>query len=126
MRYLPNQTAVTNFSMATTRSVPDGNNGYKDETTWWRVTVWGKQAESANQYLSKGKKVLVEGVITPDPNTGNPRTFTRRDGSIGASFEIKADVLKFLSGNDSAAGRSTTPASQDVGGGIEDVDEIPF
>ena len=62
MRYMPDGTAVTNFSLATNRRWTDGRSGEtRDETTWIRVSVWRKQAESVNQYLSKGSKVLVEG-----------------------------------------------------------------
>ncbi len=60
------------------------------ETIWFRVSVWGKQAESSNQYLKKGSKVLVEGRLTPDPATGGPRIWTRQDGTPAASFEVTA------------------------------------
>ncbi len=83
MRYMPDGTAVTNFSVATTRKWTSADGQPKEETTWVRVEVWRKQAENANQYLSKGSKVLVEGRIKPDPNTGGPRIYTRQDGSAG-------------------------------------------
>ena len=74
MRYMPDGTAVTSFSVATSRRWTDRQSGQPvDETTWFRVTVWGRQGETANQYLSKGSKVLVEGRIKPDTNTGSPR-----------------------------------------------------
>ena len=60
------------------------------ETTCFRVSVWGKQAESCNTYLQKGSSVLVEGELRPDKETGNPRTYTRNDGSTGASYEVTA------------------------------------
>lgn len=101
MRYMPDGTAVTNFSMASNRRWTDGATGQpRDETTWFRVSVWRKQAETVNQYLSKGSKVLVEGRLRPDPASGGPRTYTRQDGTVGASFEITADTVRFLSGRD--------------------------
>ena len=126
MRYMPDGTAVTNFSVATNRRWTDQASGQpRDETTWFRVSVWGKQGESANQYLTRGSKVLVEGRIRPDPATGGPRTFTRQDGTIGASFEINADLVRFLSGrddvgmvSDEGGNYSTAPAQEE--------DEIPF
>ncbi len=127
MRYMPDGTAVTNFSVATNRRWTDGASGEpREETTWFRVSVWGKQAETANQYLNRGSKVLVEGRIKPDPATGGPRTFTRQDGTVGASFEITAEGVRFLSGRDEAPGYvsdggdnySTAPAQEE--------DEIPF
>ena len=118
MRYLPNGTAVTSFSVATSRRAGD-----KDETTWFRVTVWDKQAETCNQYLAKGRKVLVEGRLVPDPVTGSPKTFTRKDGTAGASFEVSAENVKFLSGRDE--GGNDAVAIVAAGGTVED-DDIPF
>ena len=128
MRYMPDGTAVTNFSVATNRRWTDGASGQpRDETTWFRVSVWRKQAETANQYLSRGSKVLVEGRIKPDPATGGPRTFTRQDGSVGASFEITADVIRFLSGRDEAG---YAPEGGDAGyaaaAPAQEEDDIPF
>ena len=91
-RFTPDGTPVTTFSVATSRKF-----GEKDETTWFRVTVWNKQAESCNQYLHKGSKVLVEGRLRPD-ESGNPRVFERKDGSSGASFEVTAESVRFLDG----------------------------
>jgi len=66
MRYSPNGSAVTSFSLASNRTYK-GNDGQQvKETTWFRITVWGNQAESCNQYLKKGSKVLVEGRLTSD------------------------------------------------------------
>ena len=122
MRYLPSGTAVTNFSVATSRRWNDPQTGKPvDETTWFRVSVWGKQAEVANQYLAKGRKVLVEGTLTPDGQTGGPRTFAKRDGTAGASFEIRAENVKFLSGREEGTGG----AMAESGAPVED-DDIPF
>src|SRR3972149_6738715 len=97
MRYTPSGQAVTSFSVATSRQYT-GQNGQKvKETIWYRVSAWGKQAETCNQYLRKGSKVLVEGRLTPDPSTGGPRVFTRQDGTTGASFEITASNVRFMS-----------------------------
>ncbi len=120
MRYMPDGTAVTNFSVATSRRWTDKKSGeLVEETTWFRVSVWGKQAETSNQYLAKGSKVLIDGRLRPDPQTGSPRTFTRQDGSVGASFEITADVVRFLSPRDE---NGNVPA----GGAGQEEDEIPF
>jgi len=94
MRYLPSGQAVTNFSLATNRKYTS-NDQKVEETTWFRVSVWGNQAESVNQYLQKGSKVLVEGRLQPGDD-GNPRIFTRNDGTPGASFEINAQRVLFL------------------------------
>lgn len=96
MRYTPSGQAVTNFSVASNRSYT-GSDGQKvDETTWFRITTWGKQAETCNQYLNKGSKVLVEGRLTPDEN-GGPRIWEGNDGPR-ASYEVTAATVRFLSG----------------------------
>src|SRR5574338_317278 len=100
MRYTPSGQPVTSFSVASNRSYT-GSDGQKvDETTWFRVTAWGKQAETCNEFLRKGSKVLVEGRLTPDPDTGGPRIFNRQDGSAGASYEVNASTVRFLSGKE--------------------------
>ena len=91
MKYTPDGKAVTTFSVAASNR--------KDETTWFRVSVWGNQAESCNQYLHKGSKVLVDGRLDPDKNTGAPKVFQKKDGSWGSSFDVYADTVRFL--NDS-------------------------
>jgi len=97
MRFTPNGQAVTNMSVASSRSYTGSEGNKIDETTWFKVSVWGKQAESCNTYLKKGSKVLVEGRLQPDPS-GNPRTWEGSDGVTHASFEVTAGVVKFLSG----------------------------
>jgi single-strand DNA-binding protein len=91
-RFTPSGDPVTTFSVATSRKY-----GERDETTWFRVSVWGKQAEACSQYLHKGSKVLVDGRLRPD-ESGNPRVFERKDGSSGASFEVTAESVRFLDG----------------------------
>lgn len=126
MRYMPDGTPVTSFSIATNRRWNDSRTGQQqDETAWFRVSVWRKQAETANQYLSKGSKVLVEGRLKVDAQTGGPSLFTRQDGTVGASFEIVADTVRFLSGRDDGGSYS----GGDDGGAAapaHEEDEIPF
>lgn len=100
MRFTPSGQAVTSFSVSTTRQYNDSSGQQVKETVWFRVSAWGKQAEICNQYLKKGSKVLVEGRLTPDKATGNPRIYQKGDGSSGASFEVTAATVRFLSKND--------------------------
>ncbi len=123
MRYTPSGQAVTNFSVATNRVYTNSNGEKVKETTWFRVSVWGKQAENVNQYLRKGSRVLVEGRLIPDPQSGGPRIWTDQNGNPRASFEVNALTVRFLSSRaeDQAAaaglGTDLPPA---------DEDEIPF
>jgi single-strand DNA-binding protein len=124
MRYTPSGQAVTNFSVATNRRWTNSDSSPGEETCWWRVTAWGKLAETCNQYLSKGRQVLVEGRMNPDQETGGPRLWVGQDGQARASFELTAITVQFLGGRDSMA-----PAADDEGlvepAGMTE-DEIPF
>ena len=89
MRYTPNGKAVTSFRMATNYrySGPDGER--REETEWFRVSVWGKQAESCNQFLSKGRRVYVEGRL-------HSRSWEGQDGQMRTSLEVSANRVIFL------------------------------
>ena len=78
-----------------------------EETTWFRVSVWGKQAESVNQYLAKGRQVLVEGRLIPDRDTGGPRIWTGEDGQPRANYELRAISVQFLGGSSSTQAQNT-------------------
>ena len=124
MRYTPSGQAVTSFSVATNRQYTTGNGEQVKETVWFRVTTWGKQAEVCNTYVKKGMKVLVEGRLTPDKNTGGPRVYEKKEGGFGASFEVTAGTVRFLS-NRGEGGESP------MAGGMEHAempaeDDIPF
>lgn len=131
MRYTPQGDAVTSFNVATNRRWTGGDGQPAEETTWFRVSAWGKQAESCNQYLSKGRQVLVEGRLTPDRETGGPRIWESNDGDKRASYEIRALTVQFLggtggggnSGGSSNATYENKPRSQPDA--IAE-DEIPF
>lgn len=131
MRYTPSGQPVTTFSVATNRQHNAENGvGPVKETTWFRVTAWGKQAEICNEFLHKGSKVLVEGRLTPDPDTGGPRIFNRQDGSAGASYEVNASTVRFLSGKENGevdvqVHGSTVSGSYSAGSSTPD-DDIPF
>ena len=95
MRYTPSGTAVTNFNVAVNRKYKLGDGTEKEETTWIRVSAFGKLAEITNQYLEKGRQVFIDGKLSPDDN-GNPRIWEGSDGQSRASFEVRADTVKFL------------------------------
>jgi single-strand DNA-binding protein len=122
MRYTPGGQAVTNISVATNRRYTDSSGESRDETVWFRVAVWGKQAENVNQYLKKGRSVLVEGRLTGDEN-GNPRIWNAQDGTPRASYEVTAQTVTFLGGRDD---RDSTPDEGGSAAGPPADDDIPF
>jgi len=97
MRYIPSGQAVTSFSVATNRQYTNNSGESVKETVWFRVSAWGKLAETCHAYVKKGSKVLVEGRLTPDPATGGPRTWKGQDGEAHASYELTASTVRFLS-----------------------------
>lgn len=126
MRYTPSGQAVTNFSIAVNESYTNSNGEKIKKTVWFRITTWGKQAENCNQYLKKGKMVLVEGRMTADPTTGGPRIWSKQDGTAASSFEISAINVSFLSSRGEGEGGPIAG-----GGGMEMAelppeDDIPF
>lgn len=128
MRYTPNGTAVTQLSVATSRKWTDASGQLKEETAWFRVSVFGKQAETCNQYLAKGRKVLIEGDLVVDEKTGGPRVYQRKDGTYGASFEVRATTVRFLSpkgeGSDNGNPSGVSPIATE--GGSMSEEELPF
>jgi len=113
MRFTPDGTPVTTFNIATTRKWTNAEGQPQEKTTWFRVTVWRKLAETCNQYLTKGRLVLVEGDIDlstwSDKTTNEPR----------AMLELRARNVRFLGGR----GEKVEGAEEPVSEGEE---EIPF
>lgn len=138
MRYTLAGTAVTNLSVASTSKInksktpecPDGwKDGYQgknwEQTIFWRVSVWGAQAEAANQYLTKGRQVYIEGALNGEGTDGilNPRVWTGKDGEPRANFEITARNIKFLGGGSNGGGSS---APSDPPADYVEENDIPF
>jgi len=128
MRYTPSGQAVTNFSVASNRQYTNSNGEKIKETVWFRVSAWGRQAETVNQFLKTGSQVLVDGRMTPDKTTGGPRIWNRQDGTPATSYEITAERVVFLSGRGDGAGASGdnfqgAPAEPE---GMGTEEEIPF
>lgn len=115
-KYLPSGDFVCNFSVATSEKWKDKEGNPNELTTWFRVAAYGKLGENCNQYLAKGSKVNVFGKMSPDPKTGNPKIFQKSDGSQGASYELRANEVEFLSPKGEGGQAQSAP----------DETEIPF
>lgn len=120
MRYTANDYAVTNLSVAANRRYTKKDGTQVDETTWYRVSVWGKQAEACTKYLVKGNLVLVEGRLIPN-ESGNPKIWHSNSGEARASFDVNATNVKFLTPKNN--GSSGSP--QQVKEPVSEAD-IPF
>ena len=113
MRYTPTGRPVTTLNVATNRRWTDAEGQSQEETTWFRVVVWGKQAESCNQYLSKGRQVLVEGRI----RTGQ---YEDKSGQTRYTWELVASNVRFL------GGRGEVAEGPPPGVPAQGEEEIPF
>ncbi|MBD3422329.1 MAG: single-stranded DNA-binding protein [Chitinivibrionales bacterium] len=102
LKYTPGGQAVTTFPIATTERWNDKSGQRQEKTEWHNIVVWGKMAETANQYLSKGRPVYIEGRIST-------RSWDDRDGNKRYRTEIVAQSFQFL-GSSSGAGRNDAPA----------------
>ena len=122
MKYTPSGQAVAVFSVATSRTYTGKDGNQAKETNWFRISTWGKTAEACNQYLKKGSKVLIEGRLVPDKETGAPRMWKKQDGSFGTSFEVTASTVRFLDSR--SAGEPHEVVQADTSAQSED--EFPF
>lgn len=119
MRYTPDGTPVTSFSVATSRRWTDASGQSQERTVWFRVTAWRRLAEICNQYLSKGRQVFVEGTVS------EPKPYQGRDGEWRASLEITARNVQFLGGRGDVSAE-TPKADQTAEAPPVDEEEIPF
>lgn len=91
LRYTPQGSAVCSFSMATNEKRRDKAGEMQDVTTWFRVTLWNKQAENASKYLTKGSPVYIEGRLRLEE-------WTDRDGNNRYTLEVQGSEMHFLGG----------------------------
>ncbi len=135
LRYTPQGSAVCSFSIATNEKKRDKAGDLQDITTWFRVTLWNKQAENASKYLTKGSPVYIEGRLRIEE-------WTDRDGNNRYTLEVQGTDMQFISsggrsqddmsdepGENSFAApessRQNAPSSAAPSGGGSD-DDIPF
>lgn len=138
MRYTPGGQAVATLNLATTDVWNDKSGQKQEKTEWHRIVVWGKTAEALNEYLVKGKQIVVEGKL-------QTRQWDDKDGNKRYTTEIRADRITLLGGGGQGQGggaRRERPArggnemeneppadpndDRDAGGGDIADDDIPF
>lgn len=113
--------SVSTFSIATTETWNDKQGQRQEKTEWHRIVLWGKQADSLQEYLVKGKQVYVEGRL-------QTRKWEDRDGATKYTTEIKADRITLLGGGAQRRARDEEQTQEYVGtaeGQMVD-DDIPF
>lgn len=115
LRYLQSGTAVCDFSVAVSESWNDQQSGEKKQkTTWFKVSAWGKLAEVCNQYIQKGKMVMVVGTV-------EARAYLDKNNQPASSLDLRARDVRFLGGRGDGEA-----VGGDDGNRNDDNVEIPF
>jgi single-strand DNA-binding protein len=135
MRYTPSGQAVTQFTVATNRNYRDAQGEWQSETEWFRVVVWGQQAERTAERLRKGHKVYVEGRIQTrqwEDQTGNKRYTTELIANQVSSLERRDrdEDAPFPDDRPTGGERPDTGGPAQTrpqgAGGEDDFDDLPF
>lgn len=124
LRYLQSGTAVCSFSVAVNEYWNDrATNERREKTTWYRVSAWGSLGETCNNYLSKGRQVMIVGTV-------EARGYTNNAGEAAASLELRAREVKFLSdgggGGGGQRGGDYNQQDEDFAPPPRDMNDIPF
>jgi single-strand DNA-binding protein len=116
MRFTPNGTAVTQFTVAVNRRSRNSNSGGEDETDWYRIVCFGRQAELADQMVRKGMRIYVDGRL-------QIRQYTTNEGENRTSVEIVANDFVLLTPRDEAQQMGERGGQ---GPSDEEFDDLPF
>jgi len=127
VRFTPGGRAVARFPVATSEVWSDQEGQRQERTEWHNVVVWGKQAETCGQYLSKGRQVFLEGSI-------RSRQYDDKDGNKRYITEVIAQRVQFLGGRGGEGGARGGGGGGGGGGGsaeappppLPEDDDIPF
>ncbi len=115
LRYTQNGVAVCDFSVAVNK-VTNVNGEKREKVTWFKVTAWRQLAELVNQYVQKGRQVMVVGEVSVS-------AYTDKSGQPAATLELTANEVRFLGGRDGGGeGRGNFEDFAPPG----QVDDIPF
>lgn len=119
MRYTAGGVPVTSFRLASGRTYTTSDGERREETEWFTVVAWRQLAEQVNQYLTKGRRVFVEGRI-------QLRTWQGQDGQNRFANEIVADRVLFLDGTGQAQSSNSWEEVSSPVGSDEGEDDLPW
>ena len=120
VRYTPGGAPVASFSIATTENWTSKDGEKHEQTEWHRIVLWGKQAETLQPYLVKGKQIYLEGKL-------RTRQWDDKDGNKRYTTEVIGDRVVLLGGGSGGGSRASAGADRQVS--EPDVlvdDDIPF
>ena len=117
LRYTPSGQAVATFSLATNERYKDKDGQLVDRTEWHNIVVWGTQAETAKEYLKKGRQIFVDGRIAY-------RTYDDREGNKRYITEVVAQRIQFLGRREEVP--ETVPAEPEMDAPTSEEENLPF
>jgi len=117
LRYTPSGQAVATFSLATNDRYKDKDGQMVERAEWHNIVVWGKQAETAKEYLKKGRQIFVEGRIAY-------RTYDDREGNKRYITEVVAQRLQFLGRREESP--ETVTAEPEMEAPTSEEENLPF
>ena len=110
LSYTPSNTAICKFGLATNRKWRDQQGEMREETCFVDCTAFGRQAETLNQYMRKGRPLLLEGRL-------HYSQWTSQDGQKRSKLEVIAERFQFLGGRPGDEGARPAAAAQPAGVG---------
>lgn len=121
LRFTPNGTAVANLRVAVNHRYQGASGDWVEEASFFNVVAWGRQAEVCNEYLRKGRPVLIEGRL-------RSRSWETPEGQKRSTVEIVASRVQFL-GKAETRSEDTIAAEADAdlqALGVSEIDDVPF
>lgn len=123
LKYTPAGMAVANFSVATTEGKKNKDGDWDNITTWFKCTVWGKNAENCNKFLSKGSSVYLEGRLSEEK-------WQDKDGNERTSLVVNTSDVQFVekrdqNTDDSSVSESKSSVKSKKDKQVEE-DDVPF
>ncbi len=104
MSYTPDGQPVTHFSVAVNEKFKSGDED-RERVTWFEVTAWGRLAETTNEYLEKGRQIMVRGRISAS-------AWATQEGELRASLKINAQEVKFLGNGSNGESEDGIPSEE--------------
>ncbi|MBL8161669.1 MAG: single-stranded DNA-binding protein [Anaerolineae bacterium] len=118
LKYLQSGTAVSDFSIAVTETWNDqATNERREKTTWYRVNLWGRTAETLSQYILKGRQVMVIGTV-------EARAYMDKNNQPAASLELRARDVRLLGSRGEGGGEGGQYG--DYAAPPDNMNDIPF
>ena len=119
LKYTPGGSAVCSFSIATKETWYDDKNEKHEKTEWHKIVVWGKKAETCNQYIAKGSQVYIEGKL-------QTRSWDDKDGNKKYVTEVLVKEIQFLNRKKDSEKTATKEEPLPFDDSSFAADDIPF